>query len=248
MIKVMLVDDELNSLENLYHKLNEFCPDVQVVAQTQKPEEAIDLLHTYKPDLLFLDIEMPKMSGFRMLQEFGSYDFEIIFTTAYNHYAIDAIRISAFDYLTKPIAIKDLQDAVARFASNKQGKTKEKLDVLKTAIAGNKDQKEKMAIATGEGLELIQIEMIVSLESSASYTKIYFSDGKNTLVSKPLGEFETVLKEYNFFRIHHSYLININHIRKYIKGDGGQVLLSNGITLDVSRRKRDEFLKLLTQA
>jgi two-component system, LytTR family, response regulator len=247
MIKVMLVDDELNSLENLYHKLTEFCPDVEVVAQTQKPEEAIDMLQKHKPDLLFLDIEMPKMNGFRMLQELGSYDFEIIFTTAYNHYAIDAIRISAFDYLTKPIAIKDLQDAVERFVINRLGRTKEKLDILKTAITASKNQKEKIAIATGDGLEMVEIETIVNLESNSNYTKIHYTNGKHTLVSKTLGDFESILMPYNFFRIHHSYLININHVKKYIKGEGGQVLLSNGVALDVSRRKKEEFLKILIQ-
>jgi two-component system, LytTR family, response regulator len=247
MIRAILVDDEINSLENLYHKINEFCPNVEVVAQTQSPITAIDLLNLHKPDLLFLDIEMPKMNGFRMLEKLANYNFEIIFTTAYNHYAIDAIRISAFDYLTKPIAIKDLQDVLDRFKVNKLDKTKEKLEVLTTAIEGSKNQKEKIAIATADGIALVKIENLVYLESNSNYTKLYFADGKNIVASKTLGDFETMLTGYGFFRIHHSYLININNVVKYLKGDGGQVLLSNNTTLDVSRRKKDEFLNILMQ-
>jgi two-component system, LytTR family, response regulator len=244
-LKVMLVDDELSSLQNLHHKLTEFCPDVEVVAQTQKPEEAIELLRKHQPDLLFLDIEMPRMNGFRMLQELGEYDFEIIFTTAYNHYAIDAIRISAFDYLTKPIAIKDLQDAVERMANSHLGKTKEKIEVLTTAMNNPKSQKEKMAIPTVDGIELVPIETIIHLESSSSYTKIYFTDERMQLVAKSLGEYEGILKDYRFFRIHHSHLINLQFVKRFIRGEGGQVVLTNGATLDISRRKKEEFLKLI---
>ena len=123
-IKAILIDDELNSLQNLQQKLEGFCPDISIVAVTQKPEEGILLIRQYQPDVVFLDIEMPKMSGFRMLEELGEYDFDIIFTTAYNHYSIDAIRISAFDYLVKPIGIEDLQHAVERLSKSLNRQTK----------------------------------------------------------------------------------------------------------------------------
>lgn len=246
LLKAILVDDELSSLQNLQQKITEFCPDVEVLATTQKPEEAIKLIREQRPDVVFLDIEMPRMSGFRMLDEIGEFDFDIIFTTAYNHYAVDAIRISAFDYLTKPIAIKDLQNAVERLAKHRQLFTKEKLDVLKSSLGNSKNQDEKIAIPTSEGLEFIPIHSILHIESSSNYSRIYLQGGKSILVTKLLKDFEDMLLPYRFYRIHNSHLINLKYIEKYIKGEGGQVRLINGTVLDVARRKKDEFLKLIT--
>lgn len=245
-LKAILVDDELSSLQNLHQKLKEFCPDVQVIATTQKPEEAIQLIQQHKPDVIFLDIEMPRMNGFRMLEEIGELNFDIIFTTAYNHYAVDAIRMSAFDYLMKPIAIKDLQNAVERLAKQKQLQTKDKLGVLKNSLQNAKSQEEKIVIPTSEGLEFIAIHTILHIESSSNYCKIYFVNGKTILVTKLLKDFEDILLPYRFYRIHNSHLINLKYIEKYIKGDGGQVLLTNGTILDIARRKKEEFLKLIS--
>jgi two-component system LytT family response regulator len=159
-IKAILIDDEFSSLQNLRQKIDEFCPDLQVVAMAQKPEEAMLLIKHHKPDVVFLDIEMPKMSGFRMLEELGDCNFEIIFITAYNHYAIDAIRISAFDYLLKPIAIMELQVAVDRLNKVHGSQTKEKIDILKSSMSDKKTQNDKIAIPTSEGLEFIPIKNI----------------------------------------------------------------------------------------
>ncbi|MDE3247223.1 MAG: response regulator transcription factor [Bacteroidota bacterium] len=244
-LKAILVDDELSSLQNLRQKLEEFCPDIFVTATAQKPEDAILLIREHKPDVLFLDIEMPRMNGFRMLDELGEYDFEIVFTTAYNHYAVEAIRISAFDYLTKPIAIKDLQLAVERLVKGKSIHTKQKMDLLKNSLGNAKSQEDKIALPTSDGLEFIPIKQILHIESSSNYSRLFLADGKNLLVTKLLGDFEAMLAPYRFFRIHHSHLINLNCIRKYIRGEGGQVIMQNGDVIDVSRRKKDEFLKLL---
>lgn len=244
-LKAILIDDELNSLQNLQQKLKEFCPDVEVLAATQKPEEAIVLIQQQKPDVIFLDIEMPRINGFRMLEELGEYNFDIIFTTAYNHYAVDAIRISAFDYLTKPIAIKDLQQAVERLAKHRQTYTRDKLDILKNSLGVVKNQEEKIAIPTADGLEFIVINNILHIESSSNYCKIYLQNGKCILVTKLLKDFEDMLLPYRFCRIHNSHLINLKYIEKYIKGEGGQVRLTNGTVLDVARRKKEEFLKLI---
>lgn len=244
-LKAILIDDELSSLQNLQQKLREFCPDVEVIATTQKPEEAILLIRQHRPDVIFLDIEMPRMNGFRMLDELGEFDFDIIFTTAYNHYAVDAIRISAFDYLMKPIAIKDLQHAVERLAKHRQLNTKDKLDVLKQSLGSSRSQEEKIAIPTTDGLEFIPIHTILHIESSSNYSKLYLQNGKSLLVTKLLKDFEDMLLPYRFYRIHNSHLINLQYIEKYIKGEGGQVRLTNGTLLDVSRRKKEEFLKLI---
>ncbi len=245
-ITAILIDDELSSLQNLQQKLIEFCPDVKVVATAQKPEEAILLIQQYKPDVIFLDIEMPRMNGFRMLDEINELDFDIIFTTAYNHYAVDAIRISAFDYLMKPIAIKDLQNAVERLAKQQQLHTKDKLGVLKNSLQNTKSQEEKIVIPTSDGMEFIAIHTILHIESSSNYSKIYFVDGKTILVTKLLKDFEDILLPYRFYRIHNSHLINLKYIEKYIRIDGGQVRLIDGTTLDIARRKKEEFLKLIS--
>lgn len=244
-LKAILIDDEISSLQNLQQKLKEFCPDVDVLSVTQKPEEAIVLIQQHKPDVIFLDIEMPRMNGFRMLDELGEVDFDIIFTTAYNHYAVDAIRISAFDYLMKPIAIKDLQQSVERLAKHRKIQTRDRLDILRTSLSNTKDQEEKIAIPSNEGLEFIPIRNILHIESNSNYSRIYLQNGKTILVTKLLKDFEDMLLPYRFYRIHNSHLINLRYIEKYIKGDGGQVRLVNGTVLDVARRKKEEFLKLI---
>lgn len=245
-IKAILIDDEMTSLQNLKQKLEEFCKQVIVVAATQKPEEAISLIRNLKPDVLFLDIEMPKMSGFRMLKELGEYDAEIIFTTAYNHYAIDAMRISAFDYLVKPIAIEELENAVSRLMEKKAIQTQERLHVLKDTMNKTKSQENKIAVPVSDGFEFVVIKNILRIESSSSYCRIFFVDSKSILVTKLLKDFEEILVPYQFFRVHNSHLINLTYIKKYLRGIGGQVLMDNGDLIDVSRRKKEEFISLLS--
>lgn len=244
-IKAILIDDELNSLQNLQQKLEGFCPDVAVVAATQKPEEGLILIRQHQPDVVFLDIEMPKMSGFRMLEELGEYDFDIIFTTAYNHYSVDAIRISAFDYLVKPIGIEELQHAVERLSKSLHKQTKEKIDILKKSLSDNRSQDDKIAISTSEGIEFIPIKNIIHIESKSNYSKIFLMDGKSIIVTKILKDFEEMLLPYNFYRVHNSHLINLNYIQKYVRSQGGHVQLQDGTLIDISRRKKEEFLKMI---
>lgn len=245
-LKAILIDDERNSLENLRHKLTDFCPDIKVLADTQKPEEVKQLIYQYHPDVLFLDVEMPRINGFRLLQELDYINCDIIFTTAYDHYAIDAIRISAFDYLVKPIAIKDLQNAVGRLLKKHALQTTEKLEVLKQSLSSGKSQEDRIGVPASEGIEFIQIKNILRIESSSNYSKIFFTDGKSLLVTKLLREFEELLLPYQFYRVHNSHLINLNYIKKYLRGDGGQVVMQNGDIIDVARRKKDEFLQLFS--
>src|SRR5665213_1199424 len=245
MLKSILVDDELNSLQNLQLKIQEYCPSLRIVAQTQRPEDAIGLIRQHKPDVIFLDIEMPRMSGFKMLEQMDDIDFEIIFITAYNHYAINAIRISAFDYLVKPVAIEELQQTVGRLEQFTVKKYRERADTLKRNLANPKTQEDQMAIPTHEGLEFIQIKQIIRIESSSNYSKLILQNGKTLLVTRQLKDFEELLEDYRFYRIHHSHLINLNYIAKYIRGEGGQITMRNGDVIDVSRRKKEVFLKLI---
>jgi two-component system, LytTR family, response regulator len=244
-LKAILVDDELNSLQNLQFKIQEYCPSIKVVAQTQNPEEAIRMIQQYKPDVIFLDIEMPRMSGFKMLEQIPEVDFEVIFITAYNHYAINAIRISAFDYLVKPVAIEDLQQTAERLGTFTARKSRERADVLKKNMANPKSQDDQIAIPTNDGLEFLQIKQIIRIESSSNYSKLYLVSGQHILVTRQLKDFEELLQDYRFYRVHHSHLINLNFITRYIRGDGGQIILRNGDRIDVSRRKKEVFLKLI---
>ena len=196
--------------------------------------------------MVFLDIEMPRMNGFKMLEEIKEKDFDIIFTTAYNHYAIDAVRISAFDYLVKPVAVKDLQNSVGRLLKSQSKQTPQKLDVLRQNLSGSRSQSDKITISTNDGVEFFEINQILRIESSSNYSKIYFKDGKHILVTKLLKDFEEILLPYRFFRIHNSHLINLTYIKKYIRGDGGQVVMQNNEVIDVARRKKEEFLKLIS--
>jgi two-component system, LytTR family, response regulator len=245
-LKAILVDDELPSLQNLEQKIVEFCPDIYIIAAEQKPENAIQLIEQYRPDVVFLDIEMPRMNGFKMLEQIKEKDFDIVFTTAYNHYAIDALRISAFDYLVKPIAVKDLQSTVDRLFKSQSKQTPEKLDVLRHNLSDSRSQNDKITISTNEGVEFFEINQIVRVESSSNYSKIFFTDGKSILVTKLLKDFEEILTPYRFYRIHNSHLINLSHIKKYIRGDGGQVVMANDEVIDVARRKKEEFLRLIS--
>jgi two-component system LytT family response regulator len=244
-LKAILVDDELNSLQNLQFKIREYCPNVKVVAQTQNPEEAIRLIQQHKPDVIFLDIEMPRMSGFKMLEQIPEVDFEVIFITAYNHYAINAIRISAFDYLVKPVAIEDLQQTTDRLGNFNLKKTRERADILKHNLANPRSQEDHIAIPTNDGLEFIQIKQIIRIESSSNYSKLILQNGHHLLVTRQLKDFEELLQDYRFYRVHHSHLVNLNFIAKYVRGDGGQITMRNGDIIDVSRRKKEVFLKLI---
>jgi two-component system, LytTR family, response regulator len=245
-LKAIIIDDELSSIKNLQQKIEEFCQEIRIVATAKRPEEGIQLIHQHKPDVVFLDIEMPRMNGFRMLDELKDLDFEIVFTTAYGHYAIDAIRISAFDYLVKPIVVKELQTTVQRLVHQAQKQSREKFDVLRQSLTDVKSQEAKIAIPTVESIEFLQIKNIVRIESSSSYSKLVLNNKQVIVVAKLLKDFEEMLTHYRFYRVHNSHLINLTYISKYIRGDGGQIVLQNGDVVDVSRRKKDEFLKLIT--
>lgn len=246
-LTAILVDDEINSLENLQQKLIAFCPSIKISAMSQIPEQAIVLIHQLKPDVLFLDIEMPEMNGFKMLEELKDMNFDIVFVTAYSHYTIDAIRLSAFDYLVKPIVVSELQNCINRLVQKHSIKTKEKLDVLLQSLQQSKSRENKIAIHTFDGIEFLQIKSIIHIQASANYCKIILNEASPLLVTGLLKDFEEMLLQYNFYRIHNSHLINLVYVKKYIRGDGGQLMMRNGDVIEVSRRKKEEFLKLISK-
>jgi two-component system, LytTR family, response regulator len=246
MIKAILVDDEENSLSSLKEKLLSHCPQVSIIALCNNAAKGIEAIDNLKPDIVFLDIEMPVMNGFIMLQQLTYKNFELIFTTAYDHYAIKAIRYSALDYLVKPIEIEDLKAAVNK-AEEKRNRSypNPQIELLVEQLINKKNAFNRIAIPTTEGLQFIKVEDIIYLEASVNYTYIFTGEKKKYIVSRTLKDFEDMLPDEIFLRIHNSYIINKNFVEKYIRGDGGQVVLSTGVTLDVAKRKKHEFLKAI---
>jgi two-component system, LytTR family, response regulator len=244
-LTAILVDDELGSLENLHQKLREFIMSIKVVAMTQRPEDAASLIREHKPDVVFLDIEMPRVSGFKILEDLREMDFKVIFVTAYNQYAIDAIRMSAFDYLVKPVIIKELRASIDRLVHASMSKYRERLDMLRKNLWDERSQDQRIAIASADSIQLTPIKNIIRIESNSNYSRIVLVEGKSVVVPKLLKDFESMLRSYGFYRVHNSHLINLAYVTKYVRGDGGQVMMQNGDMVDVSRRKKDEFISLI---
>ena len=246
MLKAILIDDEQSSLNSLKQKILQHCAGIEIISVCDDPQQGILAIEVLKPDLVFLDIEMPLINGFTLLQQLTYKNFELIFVTAYDHYAIKAIRYSALDYLVKPIEIDDLKNAVARAVEKiNNAVPNNQIELLLENIIIEKFKFKRIAIPTTLGLQFIKIEEIIYLEASVNYTKFYLINNVKYTVSKTLKEFEDMLPHDFFLRIHNSYLVNKNYIEKYIRGDGGQVELSNGAVLDVAKRKKAEFLKAI---
>ncbi len=246
MLKAILIDDEENSISSLKEKLLTHCPQVKIIACCDNAAKGIEGIDSMHPDIVFLDIEMPVMNGFLMLQQLTYKNFELIFTTAYDHYAIKAIRFSALDYLVKPIEIDDLKTAVIK-AEEKRNHSypNPQIELLVEQLISKKNNFSRIAIPTNEGLQFIRIEDIIYLEASSNYTHIFTTEKKKYIVSRTLKDFEDMLPTDIFLRIHNSYIINKNYVEKYIRGEGGQVVLLNNVTLDVAKRKKSEFLKAI---
>lgn len=249
MLTAILIDDEKNSRDALQKKLQSHCPEIKIAAVCNNGIEGIAAIKQNRPDIVFLDIEMPHMNGFTMLEQLNEKYFDIIFTTAYNQYAINAIRCGAFDYLVKPVDINELKAVVKRVAEKKQHSTiTERLNILLDQLQQPSATKpKKIAVATHEGLELVAVDVIIYMEAEGNYTRLYFTEQKPLLASKTLKEFEDLLDGTGFFRIHNASLVNLLYVKKYIKGDGGQVQLTNNTVLDVARRRKEELLEALAR-
>ena len=246
MLTAIIIDDETSSRNSLKQKLNNYCPDVMVIGECEDGETAIKVLAEKSPDIIFLDIEMPRMNGFTMLQQIERRNFEVVFVTAYDHYAIKAIKYSALDYLIKPVEVADLKEAVSKAAAKRKVSfVNERLNLLLHNFLQDKKVHPRIAIPSMEGLQFIDTDKIIYLEAQSNYTCFYLLDHGKITVTKTMKEYEELLPSSVFIRIHHSYIINKNLVEKYIKGDGGQVVMSNGVVLDVARRKKEEFIKAI---
>jgi two-component system LytT family response regulator len=246
MIKGIIIDDELHCIETLSLLLKEYCPDVQVVEHCRSAKNALDAIEKFKPDLVFLDIEMPVMNGFEMLEQFSEISFAIIFTTSYDQYAIKAIRFSALDYLLKPVDPKELVVAVHKVQARKYHPSAEQFHMLLNKIQSKENGFNKIAVPTSEGFELIPTDLIISCEADDNYTYFYIKNKKKVIACRSLKEVEELLEGFSsFIRVHHSYLVNLNEVTKYVRGEGGYLVMSDGSTVNVSRSRKDALLKLL---
>jgi len=245
MIRAIIVDDEPYCCDTLETMLEKYCPDVQLVAVCHSGEEAIAAISQHKPDLVFLDIEMPRMNGFDMLQKIGAINFEIIFTTSFDQYALRAIRFSALDYLLKPIDKEDLQTAVQKVIQRTQKPITQQLQLLMQKLQQPTNPINKIALPTMEGLQMVAVESILYCESDSNYTTFHLKNKQKIIVSRTLKEMEEMLEEYSFARVHSSYLVNLQEVNKYIKGEGGYLVLNDGSTVNVSASRKKLLLAKL---
>ncbi|AZI27250.1 DNA-binding response regulator [Pedobacter sp. G11] len=239
MLKAAILDDEIRGSKLLAHKLDIFEDELQVVGIFDEPAKALDAIIGLNIDVLFLDVEMPGMNGFQFLERLGTFNFEVIFTTAYDSYTLDALRISAVDYLLKPVDQEDLQTAITRLRK----RVAEKL-MYKT-IKSTKKSSNRLALPTAEGVYLVEKSNILRVEAMSNYSVFILIDAKKIVVSKTLKDYENVLDDEHFMRINRSVIINLDYVVKYRKGDGGTLELSDGSEIEVSPQKKDLLLQRL---
>lgn len=243
MLNSVIVDDEPYCCEVLTMLLEKYCEEVSITAVCNSGAEALKTIRELKPDLVFLDVEMPNMNGFEMLEQLTDISFNLIFTTGYDQYALKAFRFSAIDYLLKPIDREDLQKAVKKVVQRSQKPLAEQFEILLQKIHQPAVVLNKIAMPTIEGFQMIAVDSIISCESSRNYTCLLLKNKHKLVVSRTLKEIEEVLENHSFARIHHSHLVNLNEINKYVKGEGGYLVMSDGSTVNVSRSRKDALLK-----
>jgi two-component system, LytTR family, response regulator len=245
-MKAIIIDDEEHCITTLQWSLKEYCPEINIMATGSNGKEGIELIRQYKPDIIFLDVEMPVLNGIDMLQYFDDINFDVIFTTAYDQYALKAIKLNALDYLLKPIDKDDLMAAVEKVKTRQTLISRQQVnglqEVHKTKVAN------KIALSTLSGLQFINLDELVRVEGEGNYCNFILSNKKTVLLSKKLGDAEEILEgNKNFFRAHRSHIINLKFVEKYIRGEGGEIIMEDGTSISLSRNKKDEFLELFAK-
>lgn len=245
MIKAILVDDERRLLDSLKMMLEKHCPNVDIMACCQHPEDAITLIKKLRPQLVLMDISMPGKNGFEVLNELTGIDFKIIFVTAHNEFSIRAFKYSAVDYLLKPVDEEELISAVnkAEKAIREESYQIDLGALLHNLNPGISNQNNKICLGTLTGFQVVPVSDIIYCEAEGNYTNFHLLGKKKICVSRPIIDFELMLSENDFFRIHKSFMVNLHHIKEYKRGDGGAVIMDSGEEIDVSRRKKDLFLE-----
>lgn len=246
-MKAVIVDDEALARKSLESLVGEFCSELEVCGQAENLPQAIKVIMEQQPDIVFLDIEMPGFSGLDLPNFFAdsSINFHIIFTTAYAQYAVQAFRLSAVDYLLKPIDIEELQAAVEKVKELHHIKTSTEQIQLVQHNLQQPNSPERIALSTSEGIEFVKPDEISYIQADGSYVHIYLSNGHHLILSKKLGDFDFLEELSNFFKPHRSYLINLNQIQKYLRADGGAIVMNNREQVPLSRQRKQEFMKLM---
>ncbi|MBN1339794.1 MAG: response regulator transcription factor [Bacteroidales bacterium] len=246
MIRVLIIDDEEKARTALRNLLEKHCPEIRILGEAGNVKSGLELIREEHPEAVFLDVQMPDGTGFNLLEQVGKIDFKVIFVSAYDKFAIQAFKFSAIDFLQKPVDPELLIEACTRLGKSESRfeEINKKLEVL----LGNMNSFEKIALPTMDGIIFVKIKEITRCESDNNYTNIFLSTGQKIIVSKTLKEYDDMLTPFNFFRIHKSYLINLAYLQRYKKGEGGSVIMEDGTELEVSRRRKEEFLACLQRA
>jgi two-component system LytT family response regulator len=247
MIKTILVDDERSSLESLSFELDAYCPDVKVIATCKDPQEGLKKIVELKPDLVFLDIEMPGMNGFELLQSLSSISFDVIFVTAYDQFAVRAFEFNAVDYILKPVRKMKLVQAVNKVQERNQHQfnPSQLAALMQNLQLQSKSGLEKIALPIGEGFSMVHVNDICYLKAESNYTWVHLISKEKHLIAKTLKEVEGLLNFPQYFRAHKSYLVNLNHVDKYVRGQGGYLVTSGGEHIPVARSQKNDLINVL---
>ncbi|MCF8234451.1 MAG: LytTR family DNA-binding domain-containing protein [Bacteroidales bacterium] len=246
MIRAAIIEDEKKSRETLSGLLKRYCKRVEIVAEADGFKSGLEAIRKYEPEVVFLDIQMPDGSGFKLLEELGEINFEIIFTTAYDQFAIKAIKYSALDYLLKPIVPEELISAVTKVEKKKEsGNLNKNVNVLLDNLRNRDTNSGKLALSTAEKIHIVEISNIIRCESDNYYTRFFFNNGQKLLISKTLKENEELLADHNFIRPHKSHLINIRYIESFNRYEGGYIIMTDGSRIPVSRRKKEKIIDII---
>ncbi|MCD6067318.1 MAG: hypothetical protein K0S33_2144 [Bacteroidetes bacterium] len=248
MIRAVIIEDEAQSRELLSALVTKNCEGVTVVDTASNVEAGIEIIRKHVPDLVFLDISMPDGTGFDLLGKVADHKFEIIFTTATDKHALKAIKYSALDYMLKPIDVEELKAAVEKVKHKKTSAPGvENLAFLLQSLKQKNDNYSKITLPTGNAYEIVNVPDIIRCEAEGSYTNFYMTGNKKIMVSASMKHYEDLLPENDFIRIHHHHLINMNHVVRFLKVDGGYAIMSDGTQLEISRRKKDSFIERLNK-
>jgi two-component system, LytTR family, response regulator len=246
MLKILIIDDDVRDREILQMLLQKYCSgDMTVAGVARSVDEAYELIHSLKPDLLFLDVELGAETGFDLLSRFSAFPFRVIFVTAYERYAMQAIKFNALDYVLKPIEINELVNAVQKIRATGRSPIDSELKNLLDTLAHPRRKSNRLAIPVLNGYRMVPVEEIMYCEAKKEYTYLYCSNQPPICSSVNLGVYEDLLQEYSFCRVHHSYLVNKEHVKQYIRGVGGELLIDNNTLIPISRRKKQEVMEWL---
>jgi two-component system LytT family response regulator len=247
MIKSVIIDDEKNCLEMMEWLLKTYAPSISIEAMCDSAEKGLEAIAKHQPDVVFLDIEMPRMNGFDMLEQLDRISFDVVFTTAYDQFAIKAFRYSALNYLLKPIDPDDLTETIRRLEARRTVPSREQFELLFESVRNMRPTTARIALTTNDGMIFVSTRDILYCEAESNYTNVFLTDGKKIMVSKVLKEIDEALSGPDFFRIHNSFLINLNHIKKFVRGDGGYVVMQNDVPISISRSRRQEFMDMFSR-